>query len=65
MEELQFLDKLPVGELVLKARLDHVNHALIHVRLERVVVDLGVQELILFVALLMRKVFELLAPKDW
>lgn len=63
MKDLQFLDDLPVGELVFKARLDHVNHALIHVCLERVVVNLRVQEFFLLIALLLCKVFELLGAE--
>ena len=44
MEKLHLLDDLSISKLVLHAWLDQVQHALLHVRGEGVVVDLRVIE---------------------
>ena len=51
--QLQFLDDLAVGELVLEAGLDQVEHPLLHVRGEGIVVDLLVDQVFLCLVLLL------------
>lgn len=60
MEKLHLLDDLSICQLVLHAGLDQVQHALLHVRGEGVVVDLRVVELAGVGALLINKMREFL-----
>ena len=63
MIQLQLLHDLAIGELVLQARLYQVDHSLLHVRGEGVVVDLLIEEeLALFELLLVGKLLEWLLP---